>query len=89
MTSTTNQLADSVGAMDTALSHIADELHTALVELDEINIRHDRLDRLAAYVVDVQARTAPAHPPIILTPQLAADLAATTLALRDRIDGAR
>lgn len=71
----TRDLADAAGILDGALANIADELHTALVdlnhvaslpnlnELDDVDrfvAARARIERLSAYVAEVQTRTKPA-----------------------------
>lgn len=93
----TRDLAKDAGAMDTALAYIADELHTALVGLDQLtglaerdplmrsglSSLRGRIERLSAYVADVQARTAPAST-IPMTPGLVRGLLDTYEQLRTR-----
>jgi hypothetical protein len=77
MTSTTNQLADSVGAMTTGLSYVleqlaaiehrltdtrADLLDPGSIEAAAVLSATDELAQLADYVTDLKTRTAPASP---------------------------
>lgn len=66
-----NTLADQTGTLTGALANIADDVHTALTDLDQLAgmADHDplmrgglsslrgRLESLEEYVADVQART--------------------------------